>query len=77
MALLLQVTDAEAAKIRIQVETPGGVVQKVFLARPAGLAADRPVVFAMHGEQRNAYWFAQQIGTGALDVGRRDAGGPR
>ena len=45
--------DAEAARVRVKVETPGGFEQKVLLGRPPGLAADRPVVFVMHGAQRD------------------------
>lgn len=44
---------AEAARVRIKVETPGGVEQRVLLGRPPGLATDRPVVFVMHGAQRD------------------------
>jgi poly(3-hydroxybutyrate) depolymerase len=44
---------AEAARVRIKVQTPGGVEQKVLLGRPAGLAADRPVVFVLHGARRD------------------------
>ena len=46
-------TAAEAARVFIEVRTPGGVEQKVVLGRPAGLAADRPVVFVMHGAGRD------------------------
>lgn len=60
LALLLPLTEAEAAKIRIKVESPGGVEQKVYLARPVGLATDRPVVFVMHGAQRNAEEYRDQ-----------------
>ena len=45
---------AQAAKIRIYVQTPAGLEQKVYLTRPAWLTADRPIVFVMHGESRNA-----------------------
>jgi poly(3-hydroxybutyrate) depolymerase len=44
---------AEAARVRITVQTPGGIEQKVLLGRPPGLAADRPVVFVMHGTRRD------------------------
>ncbi len=44
---------AEAARVRVKVETPGGFEQKVLLGRPPGLAMDRPVVFVMHGAQRD------------------------
>lgn len=45
---------AQAAKIRIYVESPAGLAQRVHLTRPAGLTADRPVVFVMHGARRDA-----------------------
>jgi poly(3-hydroxybutyrate) depolymerase len=51
--LSIWATAAEAAKVRIEVQTPGGVEQKVLLGRPSGLAADRPVVFVMHGAGRD------------------------
>jgi poly(3-hydroxybutyrate) depolymerase len=60
LALLLPLAEAEAAKILIRVETPGGVEQKVYLARPVGLATDRPVVFVMHGAERNADLYRDQ-----------------
>lgn len=60
LALSLPLAETEAAKVRIRVETPGGVAQKVYLARPAGLATDRPVVFLMHGAQRNADQYRDQ-----------------
>jgi poly(3-hydroxybutyrate) depolymerase len=44
---------AEAAWVRIKVQTPGGVEQRVLLGRPAGLAVNRPVVFVLHGAQRD------------------------
>lgn len=45
---------AEAARIRISVESPAGLKQHVFLARPLGLSVDRPVVFVLHGSDRDA-----------------------
>jgi len=45
---------ALAAKVRIVVTTPAGLQQAVYLARPLGLDADRPVLFALHGEDRDA-----------------------
>jgi len=54
LALLTFGTSAEAAKIRIIVESPGGLQQKVYLSRPVDLAADRPVVFVVHGSAQSA-----------------------
>jgi len=55
MAALLAVAPiAEAAKIRIFVDTPAGVQQKVYLTRSTGLASNRPIVFVLHGEDRDA-----------------------
>jgi poly(3-hydroxybutyrate) depolymerase len=55
LLLLPMVSSAlEAAKIRIVVETPAGLQQKVYMTRPAGLTSDRPVVFVMHDNQRKA-----------------------
>jgi len=51
---------AQAAKVRIYVETPAGLQQKVYLTRPAGLTADRPIVFVMHGKLRNAEEYRDQ-----------------
>jgi poly(3-hydroxybutyrate) depolymerase len=58
--LLLPAADAGAAKVRIVVETPAGLQQKVYLTRPAGLTADRPIVFVMHGVRRNADEYRDQ-----------------
>lgn len=61
LALLwLPTLDAAAAKIRISVETATGVEQYVYLGRPVNLAADRPVVFVMHGVLRNADEYRDQ-----------------
>ena len=60
LILLLPSADAEAAKIRIRVETPGGIQQNVFLSRPVHLAPDRPVVFVLHGVGRNAGEYRDQ-----------------
>lgn len=57
---LLPAADAGAAKIRIVVKTPAGLEQKVYLTRPAGLTADRPIVFVMHGAKRNASEYRDQ-----------------
>jgi poly(3-hydroxybutyrate) depolymerase len=52
--VLLPAADAGAAKVRIVVETPAGLQQKVYMTRPVGLTPDRPIVFVMHGMQRDA-----------------------
>jgi poly(3-hydroxybutyrate) depolymerase len=54
LTLLLTPVTAVAAKIRIAVQTPGGIEQKVYLTRPVNLAPDRPIVFVMHDSGRNA-----------------------
>ena len=51
---LLPAADAGAAKVRILVESPTGLQQKVYMTRPAGLTAERPIVLVMHGMRRNA-----------------------
>ena len=58
--LSLFASAAEAAKIRITTETPGGIEQHVYLSRPVKLAPDRPVVFVMHGMKRNAAEYRDQ-----------------
>lgn len=57
---LLPAADAGAAKIRIVVQTPAGLEQRVYLTRPNLLASDRPVVFVMHGMRRNADEYRDQ-----------------
>ena len=52
--LLLWAGPLQAAKIRYDVKDWGGPAIRVYASRPAGLAADRPVVFVMHGVNRNA-----------------------
>ena len=60
LSLLLAAGPSHAAKIRMQVETPGGIEQPVYLSRPVNLAPDRPVVFVMHGMKRNADEYRDQ-----------------
>ena len=60
LLLLLRPADADAAKIRISIQTPGGLDQYVYLGRPVHLASDRPVVFVMHGVRRNADEYRDQ-----------------
>jgi hypothetical protein len=60
LPLLLVALGAQAAKIRITVEALGGVEQYVYLSRPTGLAPDRPLVFVMHGMDRNADEYRDQ-----------------
>ena len=43
-----------AAKVLFKVDTWAGPPVRVFATRPVYLAADRPVVFVMHGVDRNA-----------------------
>lgn len=58
--LCLLASDAWAAKIRIKVHAPDGREQRVFLTRPRNLSPDRPVVFVMHGVERNASEYRDQ-----------------
>jgi poly(3-hydroxybutyrate) depolymerase/endonuclease/exonuclease/phosphatase family metal-dependent hydrolase len=51
---------AQAAKIQFRFENPAGPAIDVYVTRPVGLAADRPVVFVMHGMERNAGDFRDQ-----------------
>ena len=50
----------DAAQVRILFDSWAGPSLRVFITRPAGLAADRPVVFVMHGVQRNAEEYRNQ-----------------
>ena len=43
-----------AAKIQFKFDAWAGPVIRVFVTRPVGIAPDRPVVFVMHGVNRNA-----------------------
>jgi len=47
---------ALAAKIQFRFDSWEGPDLNVFVSRPVGLAADRPIVFLMHGEERNAQY---------------------
>ena len=49
-----------AAKVRFTFEDWEGPALNVHVSRPAGLAADRPVVFVMHGTRRNASDYRDQ-----------------
>ena len=60
LLLLLRPPEADAAKIRISVQTPGGLEQYVYLGRPVNLGTDRPVVFVLHGVRRNAEEYREQ-----------------
>lgn len=51
---------AHAAKIRYTFDGWAGPPLRVYATRPAGLAADRPVVFVMHGVRRNARDYRDQ-----------------
>jgi len=50
----------EAARIQYLFKSWDGPTLRVFATRPAGLAADRPVVFVMHGKGRNADEYRDQ-----------------
>lgn len=49
-----------AAKVRYTFDTWAGPALRVHVSRPVGLAADRPVVFVMHGTNRNASDYRDQ-----------------
>lgn len=53
-------TCADAAKIRFTFDNWDGPAMKVYVTRPVGLAPDRPVVFVMHGVNRNADEYRDQ-----------------
>jgi endonuclease/exonuclease/phosphatase family metal-dependent hydrolase len=60
LLLGLWVDAAQAAQIRFRFENWDGPELTVFVTRPVGLAADRPVVFVMHGAGRNAEEYRNQ-----------------
>lgn len=51
---------AEAAKIQYRFTDWNGPALRVFVTRPVGMAPDRPVVFVMHGVNRNALEYRDQ-----------------
>lgn len=51
---------AQAAKIRYVFDSWDGPPMRVYASRPASLGADRPVVFVMHGVNRNANDYRDQ-----------------
>ncbi len=51
---------AQAAKIRYTFDGWAGPALRVHATKPAGLEAGRPVVFVMHGVQRNAREYRDQ-----------------
>ena len=51
---------AEAAKIQYLFKAWNGPSLRVFVTRPVGLAPDRPVVFVMHGSERDAVGYRDQ-----------------
>lgn len=51
---------AQAAKVRYTFDAWAGPPLRVYATRPAGLAADRPVVIVMHGVRRNARDYRDQ-----------------
>ncbi len=54
VSLLFWADSAAAAKIQFKFDAWAGPVIRVFVTRPVGIAPDRPVVFVMHGVNRNA-----------------------
>jgi poly(3-hydroxybutyrate) depolymerase len=58
--LLIHSPAALAAKIMIKVDALDGPAIRVFITRPLHLAADRPIVFVMHGVNRNADEYRDQ-----------------
>lgn len=63
LALILSLPiggEAAAAKIRIKLDTPAGLEQKIYLGRSTAQAPDRPIVFVLHGMQRNADEYRDQ-----------------
>ncbi len=52
--------NALAAKVMIRFDGWDGPPIRLFVTRPVHLAADRPVVFVMHGMQRNADAYRDQ-----------------
>lgn len=58
---------AEAAKIRFRFDAWDGPRINVYVSRPVGLAPDRPVVFVMHGTNRNADEYRDQWHALALE----------
>ena len=52
--LLAGAPACEAAKIRLKFNAWDGPELRVYMTRPVGLAPDRPVVFVMHGMNRDA-----------------------
>lgn len=60
VAVLLCPDSCAAAKVRFDFEAWQGPSMRVYATRPASLAADRPVVFVMHGVNRNANDYRDQ-----------------
>ena len=52
--VLIHAPPVLAAKILIKVDALDGPPIRVFLTKPLHLEADRPIVFVMHGVNRNA-----------------------
>jgi len=59
LALVLA-ESAAAAKIQIKLDSWDGPPMRVFVTRPLHLAPERPVVFVMHGVNRNADEYRDQ-----------------
>jgi len=60
LLLLTQAPSVLAAKIVIKVDALDGPPVRVFITRPLHLEADRPIVFVMHGVNRNADEYRDQ-----------------
>ncbi len=60
LLIMAQAPPVLAAKILIKVDTPDGPPVRVFITRPLHLEADRPIVFVMHGVNRNAADYRDQ-----------------
>lgn len=60
MLALALVDSAHAAKIQLKVTSWAGPPIRVYMTRPVHLAPDRPVVFVMHGVNRNADEYRDQ-----------------
>lgn len=59
-AVIAWVSPASAAMIQFKFDGWDGPEMRVFVSRSPGLAADRPVVFVMHGMKRNADEYREQ-----------------
>jgi hypothetical protein len=60
LLILAWANPAAAAKVLFKVDSWAGPSVRVYATRPVHLAADRPVVFVMHGVNRNANEYRDQ-----------------